>query len=99
MFPSSLSLAFPIIMLLHHQTTGLSITSSTYLRAAHNSLSPPSAISLDGLGLPKKTEEAYHFVVYLPYGGALYELDGLKRCPVRHGSIEGEEWLGKARWV
>ncbi|KAF8524863.1 ubiquitin carboxyl-terminal hydrolase [Hysterangium stoloniferum] len=81
------------------QTTGLAITSSTYLRAAHNSLSPPSAISLDGLGLPKTTEEAYHFVVYLPYLGSLYELDGLKRYPVKHGHVDGEGWLGKARDV
>lgn len=61
------------------QTTGLAVTSVDWLREAHNALSPPSAISLDGLGLPKKTEDAYHFIVYLPVLGAVYELDGLKR--------------------
>ncbi|KAF8909860.1 ubiquitin carboxyl-terminal hydrolase [Mucidula mucida] len=81
------------------QTRGLAITSSDWLREAHNSLSPPSAISLDGLGLPKKTEEAYHFVVYLPAMGSLYELDGLKPHAVRHGHFEesGEGWLKVAR--
>ena len=34
-------------------TCGLTITSSDFLREAHNALSPPSAISLDGLNLPK----------------------------------------------
>jgi len=36
---------------------GLVITSADWLREAHNALSPPSAISLDGLGLEKTTEE------------------------------------------
>lgn len=83
------------------QTRGLVITSSDWLREAHNSLSPPSAISLDGLGLPKQTEDAYHFVVYLPFMGSLYELDGLKPHAVRHGSYNetGEGWLSRARSV
>jgi ubiquitin carboxyl-terminal hydrolase L5 len=81
------------------QTRGMVITSSDWLREAHNSLSPPHAISLDGLGLPKKTEDAYHFVVYLPAMGCLYELDGLKEYPVKHGAYDptGEGWLKLAR--
>ena len=85
------------------QTRGLAITSSDWLREAHNALSPPHAISLDGLGLPKKGEDAYHFVVYLPVMGALYEFDGLKQCPVRHGPCGedhgGDGWVTKARLV
>ncbi|KAK7029041.1 peptidase C12, ubiquitin carboxyl-terminal hydrolase [Favolaschia claudopus] len=81
------------------QTRGMVITSADWLREAHNSLTPPNAISLDGLGLPKSSEDAYHFVVYLPIMGSLYELDGLKQFPVRHGSYEtsGEGWVKKAR--
>jgi len=83
------------------QTRGLAITSSDWLREAHNALSPPNAFSLDGLGSSKKSEDAYHFIVYLPFMGALYELDGLKPHPVRHGRYEesGEGWLKKAREV
>ena len=83
------------------QTRGMVITSADWLREAHNALSPPSAVSLDGLGLPRKSEDAYHFVVYLPIVGTLYELDGLKRHPVRHGQFEeqGEGWVKKARSV
>jgi len=84
------------------QDCGIVITSSDFLRQAHNALSPPSAISLDGLGLPKSKEEAaYHFVVYTPVAGAVYELDGLKEFPVRHGtySESGEGWIVKARSV
>ncbi|KAL0579761.1 hypothetical protein V5O48_002255 [Marasmius crinis-equi] len=80
-------------------TRGVVITSSDWLREAHNSLSPPSAISLDGLGLSKKSEDAYHFVVYLPVMGALYELDGLKPHAVTHGPFDDAKggWLALAR--
>jgi ubiquitin carboxyl-terminal hydrolase L5 len=83
------------------QTRGLVITSADWLRVIHNSLSPPSAFSLDGLGLPRKTEDAYHFVVYLPVMGTLYELDGLKPHALRHGEFDqsGEDWLTMARSV
>ena len=83
------------------QTSGMAITSSDWLREAHNALSPPSAISLDGLDIPKTTEDAYHFIVYIPYAGSLYELDGLKQTPVRHGSYPeaGEGWVAKARLI
>ena len=76
------------------------LTSSSDLRTIHNSLSPPSAISLDGLNLPKgEAEDAYHFVVYTPVGGSLVELDGLKRDAVNHGTIDegsGTGWLEMA---
>lgn len=81
------------------QTRGFTITSSEFLRSAHNSLSPPNVFSMDGLNLPKEKEDSYHFIVYLPVAGSVYELDGLKISPVRHGaySDEGEGWLAKAR--
>ncbi|KAF4620951.1 hypothetical protein D9613_000328 [Agrocybe pediades] len=83
------------------QTRGLVVTSADWLRELHNALSPPSAFSLDGLELPRKSEDAYHFVVYLPINGAVYELDGLKPYPIRHGGYEesGEGWLKTAREV
>jgi len=80
-------------------TLGEALTSATELRTIHNSLSPPNAVSLDGLDLPRgEAEDAYHFVVYLPVHGTLYELDGLKRAAVSHGSIEGS-WIEKAAEV
>ncbi|OCH92506.1 hypothetical protein OBBRIDRAFT_818302 [Obba rivulosa] len=81
-------------------TRGMAITSSDWLREVHNSLSPPQAISLDGLGLPKQTEDAYHFIVYMPYMGSVYEFDGLKNFPVRHGAYdERQGWVDKAREI
>ena len=39
--------------------------------------------------------------MYVPVAGSVYELDGLKRSPVRHGpySEGGEGWISKAREV
>lgn len=58
---------------------GLVITSADWLREAHNALSPPSAISLDGLGLERGTEDVSRFIwVFLLRGGlALRGLDGM----------------------
>lgn len=83
------------------QMRGLTVTSADWLRAAHNALSPPSAISLDGLDLPRTTADAYHFVVYLPVLGSVYELDGLKPWPITHGPYEedGEGWVDRARYA
>ncbi|GJE95832.1 cysteine proteinase [Phanerochaete sordida] len=83
------------------QMTGTVLTSSDWLREAHNALSPPSSISLDDPSLKKTSEEAYHFVVYMPHMGSIYELDGLKEFPLRHGSYSesGEGWTAKAREI
>lgn len=32
-----------------------------------------------------RTVEAFHFVSYVPIGGRLFELDGLKPYPIDHG--------------
>ena len=44
--------------------------------------------------------EAFHFVSYVPIGGRLFELDGLKRFPIDHGPIPAEvDWTEKLRAV
>ena len=32
-----------------------------------------------------RSMEAFHYVSYIPYNGALFELDGLKPHPINHG--------------
>jgi len=77
------------------------ITSDSFFREAHNSLSPPPSVSLADLDLDRdKTKgDAYHFIVYLPYNESIYELDGLKKTPIRHGAFDGDGWIPKAREV
>lgn len=47
-----------------------------------------------------RSMEAFHYVSYVPYGGRLFELDGLKPRPIDHGPwLPDETWTGKARRV
>ncbi|KAI0693013.1 hypothetical protein BC835DRAFT_1406877 [Cytidiella melzeri] len=83
------------------QSRGMVVTSSDWLREAHNALSPPSSISLEDRSMQKTSDEAFHFIVYMPSMGCVYEFDGLKEAPIRHGAYDesGEGWVSKAREV
>ena len=49
---------------------------------------------------PAKEEDAFHFIAYLPIGGRLFELDGLKPAPIDLGPIpDGVEWTALASQV
>lgn len=45
------------------------------------------------------TGEAFHFVSFVPIGGRLFELDGLKPYPIDHGPCSEVEWTDKFRSV
>lgn len=73
------------------------IGSSLRIREAHNSFAVPDPYSLDESSR-EQSEDAYHFIAYLPIEGQLYELDGLKSSPLSHGEIpEGKKWTSLAK--
>lgn len=71
------------------------------LRETHNSFSKSTPFALDPSAADQREkEDAYHFVTYVPIHGALYELDGLRKTPVKHGLVpEGDAWVERAREV
>ncbi|EFN54569.1 hypothetical protein CHLNCDRAFT_10119, partial [Chlorella variabilis] len=74
---------------------GLAIGNSETIRSVHNSFSPPQPI------LPPEERdddkgEAFHFIAYVPVGGCLYELDGLKEGPIKLADCSEGDWLTKA---
>ena len=60
----------------------------------------PSATTSRSINQVRVAADSFHFVSYVPINSRLYELDGLKKCPVDHGPIEpGEDWTEKFRQI
>ncbi|GAA5908154.1 hypothetical protein JCM5296_000519 [Sporobolomyces johnsonii] len=82
------------------ETRGWTISNSEKIREVHNSFARSDPFHLEEHRSQDESEDAYHFIAYLPIDGKLYELDGLKRTPVSHGEIpSGGNWTDLAREV
>ncbi|GAA5972235.1 hypothetical protein JCM21900_005399, partial [Sporobolomyces salmonicolor] len=80
------------------ETRGWTISNSEKIREVHNSFARSDPFHLEEHRPQDESEDAYHFIAYLPIDGKLYELDGLKRTPVSHGEIpSGGNWTDLAR--
>jgi len=72
---------------------GLTISNSDQIRNVHNSFARQTLFEFDSKAATKD-DDVFHFVTYLPIGGRLYELDGLKAGPVDHGPVPpGSDWM------
>ncbi|BGP42169.1 hypothetical protein JCM10449v2_006174 [Rhodotorula kratochvilovae] len=83
------------------ETRGWTISNSEKIREVHNSFARSDPFHLEEHRPQDESEDAYHFIAYLPIGDKLYELDGLKSAPVSHGDIPGgaANWTSHAREV
>jgi len=76
------------------ETKGLAISNSDLVRTAHNSFASPNPFGQDEKRMATKDDDLYHFIAYVPAGGKLYELDGLKAGPVVLSELAaGGDWL------
>ncbi|KAJ2362883.1 hypothetical protein IW150_006886, partial [Coemansia sp. RSA 2607] len=77
---------------------GLALSNSDALRTAHNAFVGPDAFLSEQSGRPAtESDDVFHFVSYVPVGGRLYELDGLRPGPVDHGATD--DWVARAAEV
>eukprot|EP01102_Stenamoeba_stenopodia_P018407 TRINITY_DN6742_c0_g1_i1.p1 TRINITY_DN6742_c0_g1~~TRINITY_DN6742_c0_g1_i1.p1 ORF type:complete len:226 (+),score=61.69 TRINITY_DN6742_c0_g1_i1:459-1136(+) len=73
---------------------GLAISNSELIRNLHNSFARPEPWVVEETHQTTSSEDIYHFISYLPFGGKIYELDGLKRGPILlEDSYRGDDWL------
>ncbi|KJP86107.1 hypothetical protein AK88_04230 [Plasmodium fragile] len=81
---------------------GLTLSNCNVLRNIHNSYKPPIYIEKENLHDEKgKSNDSFHFVSYIEFGGSVYMLDGLQEGPVLIGHTNGEDeqhsWIDLAR--
>ncbi|CAM9112407.1 unnamed protein product [Discosporangium mesarthrocarpum] len=71
---------------------GLAISNDEKIRSTHNSFARQEPFLSDTRDDSAKEKEAFHFIAYLPHGGKVYELDGLKPGPIVLGEAN-DNWL------
>ncbi|ERL87718.1 ubiquitin carboxyl-terminal hydrolase calypso isoform X1 [Dendroctonus ponderosae] len=87
------------------ENKGWAIGNTPELACAHNSHAMPQAkrrlekSSSVSTGRFTGRGEAFHFVSFVPIGGRLYELDGLKPFPIDHGPCSDQDWTDNFRSV
>lgn len=73
---------------------GDTLSNSEVIRTIHNSFSAPRFIDTSDLPQPDvsdKNDGLFHFITYLNLNNTIYELDGLKKFPIRHESLASAE--------
>ena len=77
---------------------GLALGNSDSIRKIHNDFKEPEMFIQHDKKKPKKEADAFHFVTYVPFKGSVYELDGLRKGPIKLGNHNGyDEWLSVAQ--
>jgi ubiquitin carboxyl-terminal hydrolase L5 len=80
---------------------GLAISNQPSIRKAHNSFRKPDSSFVFEKQKPDSSsddDDLFHFISYVPVNGVIFEIDGLKRGPVRLDTVpEGADWLDVVR--
>jgi len=74
------------------EVKGLAIGNNLIIKKVHNSFARPEPFSIEK-DPNLASEDAFHFISYVPVNGTLYELDGLKNGPISLGACTEDTWL------
>ncbi|KAL7067847.1 putative ubiquitin carboxyl-terminal hydrolase, family 1 protein [Cryptosporidium serpentis] len=72
---------------------GLAIGNSDILRSAHNSFKPISSLEFDTEIKGHKEGDAFHYICYVPFRNAVYEIDGLASGVVLLGHVDNNSTI------
>lgn len=76
------------------QLRGEALGSMEEIRRAHNSFARQDPFVSEEKEATGDDDEVYHFVAYVPVAGTVYELDGLRRGPIKVGDVSpGSDWM------
>jgi len=74
------------------EVKGMAIGNQTLIKKVHNSFARPEPFSIEkDHSLP--SEDAFHFIAYVPVNGTVYELDGLKKGPIALCQCTDDTWI------
>jgi ubiquitin carboxyl-terminal hydrolase L5 len=78
-------------------TRGLAISNSEKIRAEHNKFSHPEPFVFTKT-IAKDGDDVFHFVSYIHFKNAIYEIDGLQQGPILiEDNVKNEEWIKKVK--
>ena len=78
-------------------TRGLAISNSEKIRTEHNKFSHPEPFVFTKK-IAKDGDDVFHFVSYIHFKNAIYEIDGLQQGPILiEDNVKNEEWIKKVK--
>ena len=78
-------------------TRGLAISNSEKIRTEHNKFSHPEPFVFTKTKA-KDGDDVFHFVSYIHFKNAIYEIDGLQQGPILiEDNVKNEEWIKKVK--
>ena len=76
---------------------GLAISNSEKIRLEHNKFSHPEPFIFTKIKA-KDGDDVFHFVAYIHFKNAIYEIDGLRNGPILiENNVKNEEWIKKVK--
>ena len=78
-------------------TRGLAISNSEKIRVEHNKFSHPEPFIFTKTKA-EDGDDVFHFVAYIHFKNAIYEIDGLRSGPILiEENVKNEEWIKKVK--
>ena len=76
---------------------GLAISNSEKIRVEHNKFARPEPF-IFAKKKAKDGDDVFHFVAYIHFKNAIYEIDGLQKGPILiEENVKEEEWISKVK--